>query len=163
MAPCPGVWGHPTAVLGDNLTVAGEERPVNRGNGADYSIVSESQTVPAAPQPGGRAETPAEQAARTGIPDGSYLGLGAGERLELCDGLSLAERSRQSIFVGCGEMVVHDGVHGHHTWLYQLPGATTDSSKPTVSTIVVVVIHKKPIGYRSLGTHFLCLSIPMAH
>ncbi len=25
-----------------------------------------------------------------------------------------------------------------------------------MSTIVVVVIHKKPIGYRSLGTHFLC-------
>ena len=29
-----------------------------------------------------------------------------------------------------------------------------------MSTIVVVVIHKKPIGYRSLGTHFLCFTDP---
>jgi hypothetical protein len=140
--------------------VAGEERPVDRGNDAEYSVISESQSVPAAPLPGGRSEAPAERAARTGIPDGSYLGLGAGERLELCDSFRLAERSRQSIFVGCGEMVVHDRVHGHHTWHYQLPGATADSSKPTVGTIVVVAIHKKPIGYRSLGTHFLCFIDP---
>ena len=131
--------------------MAGEERPVDRGNDAEYSVISESQSVPAAPLPGGRSEAPAEKAARTGIPDGSYLGLGAGERLELCDSFRLAERSRQSIFVGCGEMVVHDRVHGHHTWHYQLPGATADSSKPTVGTIVVVAIHKKPIGYRSVG------------
>jgi hypothetical protein len=136
--------------------VAGEERPIDRGNDAEYSIISESQSAPAVPRPGGRTETPAEVAARTGIPDGSYLGLGAGERLELCESLRLAERSRQSVFVGSGEMVVRDQVHGHHTWHYQLPGAIPDSSKPTVSTIVVVVIRKKPIGYRSLGTHFLC-------
>ena len=95
--------------------VASEERPFDQRNQSDYSVISQSQSVPTAARPTGRTETPAEAAAKTGIPDGSYLGLGAGERLELCESLQLAEKSRQSIFVGCGEMVVHDWVHGHHT------------------------------------------------
>jgi hypothetical protein len=56
-------------------------------------------------------ETAAEIAARTGIPDWTYLALAAGGRLELCDGLRLAEPSHQAIFVGGGEMVVQIRAH----------------------------------------------------
>jgi len=103
-----------------------------------------------------RSETAAEAAARTGIPDGTHLALAAGERLELCDGLTLAHHARQAIFAGCGEMVVHDRVHHHRTWHFQLPSQESDPDKPTVNSVVATFIRKKPIGWRSLGTHFLC-------
>ena len=138
--------------------MAGEERSVERRNEAVSPIVSERQfVVPprVTDQTDAPAATAAEIAARTGIPDGSYLALAAGERLELCGGLTLAEPSRQAIFVGGGEMVIRDRVHGHHTWRLQLPNQAVDLTKPTVNSVVGVFIHKKPIGWRSLGTYLL--------
>lgn len=135
--------------------MAGEERPIGRRNEAVSPIVSQREWVET-PLATGRSETAAESAARTGIPDGAYLALAAGERLELCDGLTLAHHARQAIFVGCGEMVIQDRVHHHRTWHFQLPGQESDPGKPTVNSVVATFIHKKPIGWRSLGTHFLC-------
>lgn len=138
--------------------MAGEERPFTGGPGAiDPDLLRPGPTQ--APIPSRRAPSEAdsavEAALQSGIPDGRYLGLAAGERLEVADGLHLAARTRQAIFVGCGEMVVVDHVHGSGKRHYTLPGNPARRNAPLVASVVVTVIHEKPIGHKSLGDHFL--------
>ncbi len=102
-----------------------------------------------------RAESQIEIAIKAGVPAGHYLALGAGERLELSRNLRLAERSRQAVFVGKGEMVVVDRVHRHHKWRFQLPDGNQHARRNIVASVVLSVIRQKPIGWKSLGTHLL--------
>jgi hypothetical protein len=135
------------------VSTSGEERPLNQSTGNAASRVSQPAWEPA---PRSLAsESLVEDVLRSGIPDGQYLAVAAGERLEMCEGLHLAERARQAIFVGCGEMVVIDHVHSHHNRHFRLPSAAGDASRPVVASVVVSVIHQKPIGWKSLGTHLL--------
>jgi hypothetical protein len=136
----------------------GEQRPFIRSPGAiDPDVVRPAPTT--APRPSWNEPTEAESAAKaaleTGIPQGHYLGLAAGERLELCDRLQLETRTRQAIFVGGGEMVVLDTVHGWGRRHYSLPDNPSTKHAPLVATVVVTVIHEKPIGHKRLGNHFL--------
>jgi hypothetical protein len=134
--------------------MAGEQRPINSENPAISGIAQdriESDLLSVA-----APESQVEVALRTGIPDGQYIGLAAGERLELCDGTHLAHKTRQAIFVGCGEMVVFDRVHshGHHRRHFALPSTST-GSRPVVTNVVNCLIQQKPIGRKSLGTNLL--------
>jgi hypothetical protein len=133
----------------------GEERPVPRHPGPTAPDVL--RVAPAAAPTAAPSRAPAGAALAGGIPDGQYLGLAAGERLELSEGLRLAEPTRQAVFAGCGELVVMDHVHGHGHRMrhYRLPGSAEEDGRPVVSGIVVAVIRQKPVGWKSLGSHFL--------
>ena len=93
---------------------------------------------------------------KSGIPDGKYVALAPGQELKLTSGLNFHESHRQAIFVGCGELVVQDHVHGSHTRHFRLPNNHSPGGHtPTVTSIVVANIRKKAIGWRSLGTHLI--------
>jgi hypothetical protein len=49
----------------------------------------------------------------------------------------------------------HVHSHGHRMRHYRLPGNAVEDGRPTVSGIVVAVIRQKPVGWKSLGSHFL--------
>jgi hypothetical protein len=134
--------------------MAGEQRPINSEQPATSEVAQEGAERDLAPA--ARPDSRVEAALRTGIPDGQYIGLAAGERLELCHGTHVAEKTRQAIFVGCGEMVIFDRVHshGHHRREFALPSASR-ASRPVVATVVSCVIQEKPIGWKSLGTNLL--------
>ena len=93
---------------------------------------------------------------KAGIPDGKYVALAPGQELKLTSGLDFHESHRQAIFVGRGELVVQDHVHGSHTRHFSLPNNHSPGGQaPTVTSVVVANIRKKAIGWRSLGTHLI--------
>jgi hypothetical protein len=93
---------------------------------------------------------------RFGIPDGQYVALAPGQDLKLTSKLDFHESHRQAIFVGRGELVVQDHVHGFLTRHFELPsGKSAGGNSPIVTKIVMANIHKKAIGWRSLGTHLI--------
>jgi hypothetical protein len=147
--------------------MAGEEWTIDRSasnatSGSAHpnyfvAIPSSEAETPVAPAVIRRSpdESLVDAALKTGTGEGEYLALAAGERLELCEGLHLAESARQAIFVGCGEMVVMDHIHALRKHHFRLPGATDDGTRRTVTSVIASIIHRKPIGFRSLGNRFL--------
>jgi hypothetical protein len=74
----------------------------------------------------------------------------------LTTGLHFHESHRQAIFVGLGEIVIQDHVHGIRTRHFQLPtGHTEHRRTPTITKVAVANIRKKAIGWKSLGTHLI--------
>ena len=97
-----------------------------------------------------------EELRSSGIPEGHYVALAPGQDLKLTTRLDFHESHRQAIFVGRGEVVVQDHVHGMHTRHFQLPiGHAEDGHSPIVTKIVVANIRRRPIGWKSLGTHLI--------
>jgi hypothetical protein len=97
-----------------------------------------------------------EELRRSGIPKGQYVALAPGLDLKLTTGLDFHESHRQAIFVGRGEVVVQDHVHGFHTRHFQLPiGHVEDGHAPIITKIVMANIRRKAIGWKSLGTHLI--------
>jgi hypothetical protein len=98
-----------------------------------------------------------EELETTGIPRDQYLALAPGVDLQLTTNLNIHESHRQASFVGCGEVIVRDHVHGHHTSHFRLPtdrsGHTGDLL--TITRVVVVTIRQKAIGWKSLGTNLI--------
>jgi hypothetical protein len=97
-----------------------------------------------------------EELQKSGIPDGQYVALAPGQDLKLTSDLNFHESHRQAIFVGRGELVVQDHIHGFHKLHFKLPNSqlVTGDSR-ILSKIVVANIRKKAIGWRSLGTHLI--------
>jgi hypothetical protein len=103
-----------------------------------------------------------EELRKSGIPESQYVALAPGLDLKLTTRLDFHESHRQAIFVGRGEVVVQDHVHGFHTRHFQLPagharasGRAEDGHAPIVAKIVVANIRRKAIGWKSLGTHLV--------
>lgn len=97
-----------------------------------------------------------EELLESGIPDGKYVALAPGQELKLTSRLDFHESHRQAIFVGRGELVVQDHVHGFHARHFRLPNNHSPGRQsPTVTRIVVANIRKKAIGWKSLGTHLI--------
>ena len=97
-----------------------------------------------------------EELRNSGIPEGHYVALAPGQDLKLTTRLDFHESHRQAIFVGLGEIVVQDHVHGTRTRHFQLPsGHAQDRRSPTITKIVVANIRRKAIGWKSLGTHLI--------
>jgi hypothetical protein len=135
--------------------VASEERPISKST--QHLDERATRNVYWPPRSGSTA-TPShlDEGPMLGIPDGQYLALAPGEELELSNGLDIPEKHRQAIFIGCGEVVVQDHVHGFHTTHYRLPSTANDGAGiPTVAKVVVNIIHNKPIGWKSLGDHLI--------
>jgi hypothetical protein len=86
-----------------------------------------------------------------------YLALEPDERVTVTDWLEPPQGSRQAIFVGRGELVIHDRVHGHRDRHFALPGAPAGGQLglPVARRVVAVVIHHKPVGRKSLGNRFV--------
>jgi len=98
-----------------------------------------------------------EELRSSGIPEGHYVALAPGLDLKLTTGLDFHESHRQAIFVGRGEIVVQDHVHGIRTRHFRLPisHADEDGHSPIITRIVVANIHRRAIGWKSLGTHLI--------
>jgi hypothetical protein len=97
-----------------------------------------------------------EELRSSGIPDGQYVALAPGQGLKLTTGLDFHESHRQAIFVGQGEIVVQDHVHGHHTRHFRLPVDHAEHGhSPIITKVVVANIRRKAIGWKSLGTHLI--------
>jgi hypothetical protein len=97
-----------------------------------------------------------EELLKTGIPRGHYVALAPGQNLKLTTRLDFHEPHRQAIFVGQGEIVIEDHVHGHHTQHFQLPLAHVEGNQsPVVVKVVAANIRRKAIGWKSLGTHLI--------
>jgi hypothetical protein len=97
-----------------------------------------------------------EEWLKSGIPDGHYVALAPGQDLKLTSKLDFHEAHRQAIFIGRGELVVQDHVHGSHSRHFRLPNNDLPGgNSPTVSRVVVANIRKKAIGWKSLGTHLI--------
>jgi hypothetical protein len=97
-----------------------------------------------------------EELRQSGIPEGQYVALAPGLDLKLTTGLDFHESHRQAIFVGRGELVVQDHVHGLHTRHFRLPtGHAEDGHAPNITKIVMANIRRKAIGWKSLGTHLM--------
>jgi len=98
----------------------------------------------------------AEELRRTGIPAGHYVALAPGQNLKVTAGLDFHESHRQAVFVGRGELVVQDHVHGFRSRHFGIPGGDQPRDKrPTVMRVVVAHIRTRAIGWRSLGTHLV--------
>ncbi len=97
-----------------------------------------------------------EELRKSGIPEGHYVALAPGLDLKLTTRLHFHESHRQAIFVGRGEIVVQDHVHGLHAHHFQLPiGHAEGGHTPVVTKVVVANIRSKAIGWKSLGTHLI--------
>jgi len=95
---------------------------------------------------------------KSGIPKDHYVALAPGLDLKLTTRLDFHESHRQAIFVGRGEVVVQDHVHGLHTRHFHLPvGIADDETAHAVTKIVVANIRRRAIGWKSLGTHLVLL------
>jgi hypothetical protein len=93
---------------------------------------------------------------KSGIPEGHYVALAPGQGLKLTIRLDFHESHRQAIFVGRGEIVVQDHVHGVHTRHFKLPiGHAENGHSPIITKIVVANIRRRAIGWKSLGTHLI--------
>jgi hypothetical protein len=97
-----------------------------------------------------------EELLKSGIPDGKYVALAPGQELKITSGLDFHESHRQAIFIGRGELVVQDHVHGSHTRHFRLPSDhSPGNGSPVVTRVVVANIRQKAIGWKSLGTHLI--------
>lgn len=92
----------------------------------------------------------------SGIPGGHYVALAPGQNLKLTTRLDFHEPHRQAVFVGRGEIVVEDHVHGHSTRHFPLPlGRVEGNASPAIVKVVAANIRQKAIGWKSLGTHLI--------
>jgi hypothetical protein len=97
-----------------------------------------------------------EELRSSGIPEGHYVALAPGQELKVTTRLDFHESHRQAIFVGRGEIVVQDHVHGIRTRHLQLPiGRAADGHSPIITKLVVANIRRRAIGWKSLGTHLI--------
>jgi hypothetical protein len=87
---------------------------------------------------------------RTGIPEGRFVALAPGMAIHVTDDLTLPESRRQAIFIGCGQVVVQDFVHGMHMVHLRMPGSPggdgDGAELPVVAKVVVVVIRRRRSG-----------------
>jgi hypothetical protein len=97
-----------------------------------------------------------EELRTSGIPDGRYVALAPGQDLKVTANLAFHESHRQAIYVGRGELVVQDHVHGRHTRHFRLPNdPKSGRDAPVVTKVFVANISREAIGWKSLGIHLI--------
>lgn len=104
---------------------------------------------------GAAAEAEAEAALVNGVPAGCYVALAPGDRMTLTDRLHYPLPCGQAIFLGATELIVRDHIHGMHTWRFALPDRPNPEGSPVLARLVECVVHRKPIGWKSLGLRVL--------